>query len=198
MSLRFRRLCIGALAAIGTWQLSAGLYIHAKAWLAQELIAASWADTLAGSRAVRPWPWADTWPVARLQVPGTTTELYVLADASGRSLAFGPGYLSGSAQPGARGNTIIAAHRDTHFRFLRDAPLGTEISLQTADGREHRYRIVASHIIDTRFEHLSLELDRPTLSLVTCYPFEAVVPGGPLRFVAVAEAVEPVVLLRAL
>jgi sortase A len=198
MSLRFRRLCISVLAAIGVWQLSSGLYIHAKAWLAQELIANSWSSTLAGSREVRPWPWADTWPVARLQVPSAGADLYVLADASGRSLAFGPGYLSDSALPGERGNTIIAAHRDTHFRFLRDTPIGMEISLQAADGREHRYRVVESHIIDTRFERLNMDLDRPTLSLVTCYPFDAVVPGGPLRFVAVAEEIEPGILLRAL
>jgi sortase (surface protein transpeptidase) len=63
---------------------------------------------------------------------------------------------------------------------------------------EHRYRISESHIIDTRVEHLNRELDRPTLSLVTCYPFDAVVPGGPLRFVAVAEEIEPEVLLREL
>jgi sortase A len=193
-----RRLCISLLAAVGVWQLSSGFYIHAKAWLAQELIAESWSNTLAGSREVRPWPWADTWPIARLQVPSAGADLYVLADASGRSLAFGPGYLSGSAQPGERGNTIIAAHRDTHFRFLRETPIGMEISLQTADGREHRYRVVESHIIDTRVEHLNLVLDRPTLSLVTCYPFDAVVPGGPMRFVVVAEEVGPDALLREL
>ena len=26
----------------------------------------------------------------------------------------------------------------------------------------------------------------PTLTLITCYPFDAVVPGGPLRYVVVA------------
>lgn len=184
----WRRVCIGALAAIGVWQLSAGLYIHAKAWLAQALIAQAWEQTLEGEREVRPWPWADTWPIARLRVPGQDIDIFVLADASGRSLAFGPGFLSGSAWPGTAGNTIIAAHRDTHFRFLRDTAPGSDVVVQTHDGLEYRYRIVATHVIDVRTDQLAIELDRPTLSLVTCYPFDAVVPGGPLRFVAVAEA----------
>jgi sortase A len=189
MKRRVHRALVIILAAVGLWQLGGGLYIHAKAWLAQELIAASWAKTLSGDREVRPWPWADTWPVARLQLPASGTDLFVLADASGRSLAFGPGFLNGSAAPGTRGNTIIAAHRDTHFKFLRDAPIGAEVTMQDPSGDSHRYRIVGSQVIDVRHERLALDADVPTLSLVTCYPFDAVVPGGPLRYVVVAEEV---------
>lgn len=176
------------LATIGLWQLGAGIYIHAKAWLAQQLIESSWANTLAGEREVRPWPWADTWPIARLRIPEAHVDLYVLADASGRSLAFGPGYWNGSAAPGTAGNTIIAAHRDTHFRFLQHAVRGQEILLQTMDGREHRYRLIETRVLDSRHERILIEADRPTLTLLTCYPFDAVLPGGPLRYVAVAEA----------
>lgn len=185
-----RRLFVLALAGFGLWQLGSGAYIHAKALLAQRLIATSWVSTLEGQQHARPWPWADTWPVARLRVPSANADLYVLADASGRSLAFGPGLLNESAPPGSVGNTVIAAHRDTHFSFLRDVPIGTEIELQTSNGRVHRYRIVATHVLDVRFEKLALDADEPTLSLVTCYPFDAVVPGGPLRYVAVAEGVD--------
>lgn len=192
MNRHVRRMLVLALAGFGLWQLGSGMYIQAKAALAQRLIAASWESTLAGERDVRPWPWADTWPIARLQVPSVAADLYVLADASGRSLAFGPGFLSESAPPGAAGNTVIAAHRDTHFEFLRDVPIGTEVALQTSNGRTHRYRIVATHVIDVRFEQLALDADAPMLSLVTCYPFDALVPGGPLRYVAVAESIEVV------
>ena len=177
-----------ALAAIGVLQLGAGLYIHAKAWLAQQLIASAWASTLAGEREVRPWPWADTWPIARLRIPDADIDLYVLADASGRTLAFGPGYWNGSAAPGAGGNTIIAAHRDTHFRFLEHATRGQEILLQTMDGREHRYRLTETRVLDLRHDRILIEADQPTLTLLTCYPFDAVLPGGPLRYVAIAEA----------
>jgi sortase A len=176
------------LATIGLWQLGAGLYIHAKAWLAQQLIESAWTNTLAGEREARPWPWADTWPIARLRIPEADVDLYVLADASGRSLAFGPGYWNGSAAPGSNGNTIIAAHRDTHFSFLQHATRGQEILLQTMDGREHRYRLIETRVLDSRFERIAIEAERPTLTLLTCYPFDAVLPGGPLRYVAIAEA----------
>src|SRR5256884_6616698 len=60
---------ITLLVALGAWQLGRGAWIQAKAWLAQSLIAHAWARTLSGERQAKPWPWADTWPVARLTVP---------------------------------------------------------------------------------------------------------------------------------
>src|SRR5688572_1545522 len=65
--------CLGA----GLWQFGQGIYIHLKARLAQYLIADAWRKTLTGARAVKPWPWADTWPVARLEAPVAGTPLYV-------------------------------------------------------------------------------------------------------------------------
>ena len=53
------------LVAAGAWQLSDGLWIQAKAWLARGLIAHAWSRTLQGEARAKPWPWADTWPVAR-------------------------------------------------------------------------------------------------------------------------------------
>jgi sortase A len=189
MTVRARRVTIVALALLGAWQLGAGVYIHAKAWLAQQLIATAWAKELNGERQVRPWPWADTWPIARLRIPSKDVDLYVLADASGRTLAFGPGWIAGTAQPGSGGNTMLAAHRDTHFEFLRDIPLGSVIRLETADGNEHYYSLTETRVIDTRFERIDTDVEHAVLTLLTCYPFDALVPGGPLRYVAIAEEV---------
>jgi sortase A len=174
------------LAIAGTWQVGAGVYIHLKARLAQHLIANAWTRSLQGEAQARPWPWADTWPIARLQVPAHDIDLYVLADASGRSLAFGPGAVSGSAVPGSDGNSIIAAHRDTHFSFLRGLPLGTQITLQTADGKLHLYRVNEEQILDVRRDYIDVSAPGTTLTLLTCYPFDALVPGGPLRYAAIA------------
>jgi len=189
-----RYVCAGIIAALGVWQLSAGLYIHAKAWLAQQLIASAWSRTLAGESHVRAWPWMDTWPVARLRVPELGIDMYVLADASGRSLAFGPGHVTGTAPLEASGGSMIAGHRDTHFRFLKDLRPGSMLTLQTTDGQEHLYRVSETHVVDTRHEQLAMADDSPTLTLLTCFPFDALVPGGPLRYVAVAERVETTVL----
>lgn len=184
------RIAIVAVACIGVWQIASGTYIHAKAWLAQQLIASAWTRTLEGEREVKPWPWADTWPIARLQVLDKGIDLYVLADASGRSLAFGPGYVNGTAAIG-EGNTVLAGHRDTHFAFLRNLQPGDEFAIQTADGREWHFQLNETHVIDARHERLQFD-DRAgaTITLLTCYPFDAIVPGGPLRYVAVADIKE--------
>ena len=181
------RMTIVAIAALGVWQIGSGAYIHAKAWLAQQLIASAWTRTLEGERQVKPWPWADTWPIARLQAIDQGVELYVLADASGRSLAFGPGYVNGTGAIG-EGNTVLAGHRDTHFAFLRSLQPGDELAMQTADGRKWRFQLSETHVIDSRYQRLQFdEQVAATLTLLTCYPFDAIVPGGPLRYVAIAE-----------
>jgi sortase A len=43
-------------------------------------------------------------------------------------------------------------------------------------------------VLDSRRDRLVIEADRPMLTLLTCYPFDALLPGGPLRYVAIAEA----------
>ena len=104
----------------GLWFIGQGTYIHAKALLAQVLLEAAWLETRHGIKEVKPWPWADTWPVSRLSVPSLGVSRIVLAGASGQSLAFGPGHLFSSAEPGEQGNVIIAGHRDTHFTFIKN------------------------------------------------------------------------------
>ena len=118
---RLRRLAVGALIALGVALLAAGFWLPAKAELAQHLLNRAWQRTTDGDAAAKPWPWADTHPVARLTLPGSDEPLTVLAGASGRNLAFAPTLLDGSAGPGAHGVSVIAGHRDTHFRAARDA-----------------------------------------------------------------------------
>lgn len=178
-----------ALLGLGLWQVGEGLYIHAKAALAQTLLQSAWQRTLAGEARVKPWPWADTWPVARLSVPGRDIDLIVLAGATGRTLAFGPGHLRGSAAPGAPGMSIVTGHRDTHFRFLEELRFGDELLIEESDGARQRFRVTSTRIADYRRPGIRLDGLDPALTLVTCYPFDAVVPGGPLRYLVGAEAV---------
>jgi sortase A len=176
------------LLGIGAWQLSDGLYIQAKAWLAQELIARAWTRTLAGEQRAKPWPWADTWPVARLVVPRLGVERYVLEGAYGASLAFGPGHASFTPKPGEAGNSMIGGHRDTHLAFLGQLDPGDEILVERADGRAVRYR-VAEALVLHRSETWIAHQDGPSrLTLVTCYPLDAWRAGGDQRYAIVALA----------
>ena len=83
---RFLRIAAALALCLALWQLGQGSYIQAKAWLAQLLIKQAWARTLEGEAQAKPWPWADTWPVARITVPGRDIERYVLAGANGREI----------------------------------------------------------------------------------------------------------------
>jgi len=180
---RLRRAAILMLLLLGAALLAMGLYLPAKAALAQELLNRAWAASRDDQRTVKPWPWADTWPVARLQLPGEGAPLTVLAGASGRNLAFAPALLDGSAEPGAPGVTIIAGHRDTHFHALKDLALGDEFTLERPDGVTLRYAVAALDVIDVDRDVLRLDADESVVVLVTCWPFDAVAPGGPGRYV---------------
>ena len=184
---KLRAWVVSALLVLGFWQFGHGAYIPAKAWLAQELMQRAWVRTGAGEERATPWPWADTWPVARLTARSQGTDLIVLAGGSGRSLAFGPGHLSASATPGETGNAIIGGHRDTHFQFLKDVEVGELLGMETARGQRHLYEVIGVDIVDSRKGALVLDTDAAMLTLVTCYPFDALEAGGPLRYVVTAR-----------
>jgi sortase A len=172
-----------AAIALGVALLAAGFWLPVKAELAQQLLNRAWSATQDDRRAVKPWPWADTWPVARLQLPGDRAPLTVLAGASGRNLAFGPALMDGSAAPGGAGVSVIAGHRDTHFRALAELALGDRFDLERPDGAVHTYEVVALDVVDADRERLRIDGDESVVALVTCWPFDALTPGGSLRYV---------------
>lgn len=178
---------VAALLALGFWQLGQGAYIPAKAWFAQELMQRAWLRASGGEDRAAPWPWADTWPVARLTAVAHDVDLIVLAGGSGRTLAFGPGHLGASALPGETGNMVIAGHRDTHFAFLRDVGHGDRFEVESFAGATYVYEVTGLDIVDSRRGSLVLDTDDAALTLVTCYPFDGVEPGGPLRYVVTAR-----------
>ena len=187
--MRKRFVFLGSLAIAGVLSFGHGAYLLAKAQLAQILLERAWARTIHGERDVKPWRWADTWPVARIEFPRQRQSYIVLAGASGRTMAFGPGHVDGTASPEAIGNCVISAHRDSQFAVLRDVEVGDPVVMQTRDGRAVRYRIIAHRIVN-KYDSSPLEPSRGRiLTLITCFPFDAIRPGGPLRYVVVARAV---------
>ncbi|WP_347136723.1 class GN sortase [Parahaliea mediterranea] len=173
------------LLSVAAQQLVAAGMIYAKAALAPVLMERAWEATLAaGGEVHKPWPWADTWPVARLRVPQLGIDQFVLAGATGNALAFGPGLDAAGARPGAPGTAVIAGHRDTHFRFLQRLRPAMSLQLELPDGRRVSYRVGDARVVDARQPQMSPATDGPAgLELVTCYPFDALQPGGPLRYV---------------
>ncbi|HQY27451.1 MAG TPA: class GN sortase [Burkholderiaceae bacterium] len=184
-----RRLIVAALVAAGLWQLGAGLSVHAKAWLAQALIEQAWRHNRSEGRALaRPWAWADTTAVARITFVGQARSMIVLAGDSGRVLAFGPGHRTGTTLPGEAGNSVISGHRDTHFRVLERVVGGERIEVERLDGRRRVYRVSGARIVERGDLGVVADRGLDELTLVTCWPFDAVAPGGPLRYVVSAVA----------
>ena len=105
------------LALAGLILFGQGAYIHAKARLAQVLLERAFEQTIATGQQTKPWSWADTWPVARIEMKRIHASAIVLAGSSGQALAFGPGHVERTPDAGERGIAVYSAHRDTHFRL---------------------------------------------------------------------------------
>jgi sortase A len=183
------------IAIAGALLFGDGIYIPAQALLSQILLARAFDPTLATGRATRPWAWADTVPVARIEVKRLNASAIVLAGSSGQALAFGPGHVETTPRAGERGTAVYSAHRDTHFRFVRDIVIGDEIAVTRSDGRTFTYRADATSVV--RFDASGIDpyADDHALVLSTCWPFDSITPG-PLRYVLHAVMVSPEVLAQ--
>ena len=219
--------------------LSNGAYMWAKAQLAQVLIAHAWQSSVQAAETntllpnanqtfkeksfkTKPWPWADTYPVAKIQfnsgptsrfgskgaanrqarkqkLAGTRQKklaaqpLYVLAGASGRTMAFGPGPMSATPLPLEGGNSVITGHRDTHFAALQHLNPGDLIHVQTLEG-QGEYQVTATFIVHQSQTQIIesnyfASSSQGQLTLITCYPFHSLVPNPTLRYVVSANRV---------
>lgn len=173
-----------ALSLVGLIRIASGAMVPAKAVVAQLLLERAFNRSLVLRRPVKPWPWADTVPVARIAVPRLGIDRIVLDTGSGQAMAFGPTLLPAAAGVGEPGTTVIAAHRDTHFRFLKNVRKGDIIALKGLDGAEHRYIVSGAEVV--RWDRFAiLDASGKRLDLATCYPFGAI-RHGPLRYVVQA------------
>ena len=176
------------LALIGLLLFGQGAYILAKARVAQVLLERAFEKTIATGRETKPWSWADTWPVARIEVKRIHARAIVLAGSSGQALAFGPGHVERTPDAGERGVAVYSAHRDTHFAFLKDVVVGDEISVMRSDGRTFRYRVDTTSVV--RFDASGIDplADGHQLVLSTCWPFDALTQG-PERYLVHATMI---------
>jgi len=176
------------LALIGLILFGQGAYIHAKALLAQVLLERAFEKTIATGRETKPWSWADTWPVARIEVKRLHARAIVLAGSSGQALAFGPGHVERTPNAGERGVAVYSAHRDTHFAFLKNVVVGDEIEVTRSDRKHFQYRVDATSIV--RFDASGIDplADGYQLVLSTCWPFDALTQG-PERYLVHATMI---------
>lgn len=162
-----------------------GLWIPVKAEIAQWFLRDAWQKTMEDGGSHKPWSWADHWPVARMTINDLSVDQVVLAGDSGNVLAFAPGYNLKSASLSTKGTIVISGHRDTHFRFMKDIAPGQKIQLQSPDGTRV-YRVVTGQVVNADVTTVDINAGIDQLLLVTCYPFDSPVAGGPLRYIVTA------------
>jgi sortase A len=181
------------LLVVGASLTARALYLHAKAELAGILIRRAWEQRIQSGTATPPWPWADTYPIARLEIPRLRYDEIVLEGATPRTLAFGPARLLSGAEVGGPGNLVVAGHRTSWFRPLEAIRQGDAINIEWFDARrkglrERRYTVTEIRVVNPD----DLDLLGPTaddeLTLLTCYPFGRG-PRSPQRFVVRAAPV---------
>jgi sortase A len=95
----------------------------------------------------------------------------------------------GTAKPGSSGNIGIAAHRDGFFRSLKHIQEGDEIDLVTAGGKA-AYMVDSIRIVNPEDVSVLRARGRPSLTLVTCYPFYFV-GSAPNRYIVQASLSYP-------
>jgi sortase A len=180
--MRASTVALVGLTWLGLFQAASAAVIPAKAVVAQVLLERAFDDSLANHRPTKPWPWADMAPIAKVSIPRLGFEAVVLDKGSGQAMAFGPSLVPGTAEPGESGTSVIAAHRDTHFRALKDIRAGDLIEVEDLHGKTTRYRVATMSV--TRWDRFAVSSDRSQarLALVTCFPFGGQT-RGPLRYI---------------
>jgi sortase A len=178
---------VGALLfALAGWQLGQAGLLASKAWAAPILIELAWDNGGQEGTPVAPWPWADSYPIARLEVPKKGITRFILAGDNMRNLAFGPVYSKMAS------TTVLYGHRDTHFEFLKDLGIGDLIRFQHAGHQPQTWRVANRLITPADSLYIPSSDTEPFIFLITCYPFSKLNSQSDKRFVIRLEAVGPV------
>jgi sortase A len=165
------------------------------------MVACSWVALVTARADYMVWRYAEILPARAVESPrlGTPiglltvsrldlTSVVVEGDTS-QSLVAAAGHLPDTPFPWQPGNSAIAGHRDTDFRSLRDIHPGDVVRFLTASDMLE-YVVRDTRIVEPSDVGVIHPTDRPTLTLITCYPFHFIGPA-PMRFVVRAELMSP-------
>jgi sortase A len=123
--------------------------------------------------------------LAILRIPKLRLEVPVLDGTGEFTLNRGVGRIAGTSFPGQDGNIGIAGHRDGFFRGLKEISSGDVIELVTTSGTDV-YLVDQIRVTSPSDLSVLRPRDKPSLTLVTCYPFYFVGPA-PRRYIVEAS-----------
>ena len=161
--------------------------IELKARVAQKLLQYAWYKTINTGEDQRPWKSFDGVPILRLTIPRHEVDQIVLSGTSGQALAFGPAFHEESVLPGDGGTTVLSSHRDSHGTYIKQLQKGDAIRLQDRSSQWHSYTVEDFAILNVKTDTIFAADAGEVLLIVTCYPFNALASGTPLRYVVSAS-----------
>jgi sortase A len=123
--------------------------------------------------------------VGRLDIAERKISVVVLEGVEDDALGIAAGHVPGTSLPGSNGNIVIAAHRDTFFRELRNIDLGDRIQLSTPAGT-FDYFVSNTEIVNPSETRVLESSGHSELTLITCYPF-SFLGAAPQRFIVHAR-----------
>jgi sortase A len=153
-------------------------WLPAKALLSEKLISYSWHQTIDLQQRIKPWPWADTYPIAELSFLRLDKKIVVLNGGDPTTLAFSAGAIAPFNQASSTRPFVVAGHRDSHFSFLDEVFMNDIISLADKHGQSQLYQVEAIDIVDASTGELPVLADDSSLVLITCYPFTNISNAG--------------------
>jgi len=170
------------------WQITIGNGASVTAWFAHSLLHTAWVRAKASGKPVKPWPWAKTWPIARISAPHLDIEQIVLTHAGEGMSVFALAHSKNSVLPGELGNSVLNIyHRDTFVGFLKKLRKGDELVLESLGSGRWHYQVSDIRIVDkTNIRWIAPCLKR-RLTLIGCYSCNI---NGGLRYVVIAVAIE--------
>jgi sortase A len=132
-------------------------------------------------------PIAEQDLVGRIEIPRLNLRAIIAEGIDTRTLRRAVGHLPGTPLPGEQGNVVLAGHRDTFFRALKDVRQDDIVRITTPRGR-YEYVVEATAVVEPTRTDVLDATEEPSVTLVTCYPFY-LVGDAPDRFVVRARLI---------
>jgi sortase A len=123
--------------------------------------------------------------IGRIEIPALGLTAPITRDYDVNSLRRGVGHIPTTAEPGGLGTVGLAGHRDSFFRPLRNIKPAMEVRLINETGVYH-YMVDSTEIVDPDQVRVLDIVQRPELTLITCFPFDYV-GAAPRRFIVHAH-----------
>lgn len=137
--------------------------------------------------------------LGRVEIERLHLSAIVREGVDANTLSIAVGHVPSSSLAGQPGNFVIAAHRDTLFRALKDIRTDDLVTLQTAT-KSYSYQVIGTRIVEPSdvsvlradgggLFHFAPNATRPELlTMITCYPFYYV-GSAPKRFIVEAKLI---------